>query len=68
VTLAILAEAGLKERLVHFDYNCILPLTDPEWEKIHAESVLGAADRYGFNQAMRCPGIQGSATAATCDH
>jgi hypothetical protein len=50
VTLAILAEAGLKERLVHFDYNCILPLTDPEWEKIHAESVLGAAERYGFDR------------------
>jgi len=50
VTLAILAEAGLKERLVHFDYNCILPLTDPEWEKTHADSVLGAAERYGFDQ------------------
>jgi len=51
VTLAILAEAGLKDRLVHFDYNCILPLTNPEWEKIHAESVLGAADRYGFDKS-----------------
>ena len=51
VTLAILAEAGLKEQLVHFDYNCILPLTDPEWEKIHAESVLGTAERYGFDLA-----------------
>ena len=50
MTLAILAEAGLKDRLVHFDYNCILPLTDPEWEKIHAESVLGAAERYGFDK------------------
>ena len=50
VTLAILAEAGLKDRLVHFDYNCILPLTDPEWEKTHAESVLGTAERYGFDK------------------
>ncbi len=33
VTLAILAEAGLKDRLVHFDFNCILPLTDPEWKR-----------------------------------
>jgi len=51
VTLAILAEAGLKEQLVHFDYNCIMPLTDPEWEKLHAESVLGTAERYGFDPA-----------------
>ncbi|MBM4018306.1 MAG: hypothetical protein FJ288_08270 [Planctomycetes bacterium] len=49
--LAIFAEAGLKDRLVHFDYNCILPLTDPEWEKKHAESVLGAAERYGFDKS-----------------
>src|SRR5437773_160358 len=41
VALAIFAEAGLKERLAHFDYNCILPHTDKEWEKTHAESVLG---------------------------
>lgn len=51
VTLAILAEAGLKDRLVHFDYNCILPQTNREWEAIHTESVLGAADRYGFDKA-----------------
>jgi len=49
VTLAILAEAGLRDRLVHFEYNCILPLTNPEWEKTHAESVLGTAERYGFD-------------------
>jgi hypothetical protein len=52
VALAILAEAGLKDRLVHFDYNCILPLTDPEWEKTHAASVLGAAERYGFDRSV----------------
>jgi hypothetical protein len=52
VTLAILAEAGLKERLVHFDYNSILPRTDPEWEKTHAESVLGTAERYGFDRTL----------------
>jgi hypothetical protein len=27
VALAILAECGVKDRLVHFDYNCILPQT-----------------------------------------
>jgi hypothetical protein len=52
LTLAILAEAGLKDRLVHFHYNSILPLTDPQWEKTHAESVLGAAERYGFDRTL----------------
>src|SRR3954452_2798346 len=52
VALAVFAEAGLKERLVHFDYNCILPQTDPEWEKIHAESVLGTASRYGYSSSV----------------
>jgi hypothetical protein len=52
VALAIFAESGLKDRLVHFDYNCILPKTDPEWEKIHAESVLGAVERYGYDRKL----------------
>jgi hypothetical protein len=51
VALAIFAEAGLKDRLVHFDYNCILPQTNVEWEKIHALSVLGAAERYGYDSS-----------------
>jgi hypothetical protein len=51
VSLAIFAEAGLKDRLVHFDYNCILPKTNPEWEKTHADSVLGAAERYGYDKS-----------------
>jgi hypothetical protein len=52
VSLAILAESGLQDRLVHFHYNCILPLTNPEWEKIHAESVLGAAKLYGYEASI----------------
>lgn len=48
VALAIFAECGVKDRLVHFDFNCILPKTDPEWERQHATSVLGAAERYGY--------------------
>lgn len=52
VALAIFAGAGLKDRLVHFDYNCILPETNPEWEKIHAESVLGTARRYGYDLSL----------------
>src|SRR4051812_6245678 len=52
VALAIFAEAGFKDRLVHFDYNCILPETNPEWEKKHAESGLGAASRYGYDSSV----------------
>jgi hypothetical protein len=50
VALAIFAACGARDRLVHFDYNCILPRTDPAWETTHAESVLGAADRYGYDR------------------
>jgi hypothetical protein len=49
LALAIFAEAGLKDQLVHFHYNCILPQTNAEWERIHAESVLGAARHYGYD-------------------
>lgn len=52
LALTILAEAGLRDRLVHFDYNSILPQTNSDWEKTHAESVLGAAERYGFEQSI----------------
>jgi hypothetical protein len=52
MALAIFAACGAKDRLVHFDYNCILPQTDPAWEKTHAESVLGAAGRYGYDRAV----------------
>jgi len=52
VALAIFAESGAKDRLVHFDYNSILPQTNAEWEKIHADSVLGAAGRYGYDKSL----------------
>lgn len=52
IALAILAGAGLRDRLVHYDYNSILPLTDPAWEEKHAASVLGAAERYGFDRTL----------------
>lgn len=52
VALAILAESGLKDHLIHFDYNCILTQTNPEWEKIHAQSVHGAAEKYGFDKGL----------------
>jgi len=49
VALAIFAEAGLKDQLVHFSYNNILPRNNPEWQRIHADSVQGAAQHYGFD-------------------
>jgi hypothetical protein len=52
VALAIFAAAGVRDRLVHFDYNCILPETNVEWEKIHEESVLGGADAYGYDRSL----------------
>ncbi len=52
VALAIFAECGVKDKLVHFDYNCILPKTNPKWEKIHETSVLGAAERYGYRKSI----------------
>ncbi|MPY86799.1 MAG: hypothetical protein GEU99_02650 [Luteitalea sp.] len=52
VALAIFAESGLKHRVVHFSYNCILPKTDPEWETVHEEGVLGAAKHYGYDRSI----------------
>jgi hypothetical protein len=47
--LALFAVFGVKDKLVHFDYNSILPDTHADWEKTHADSVLGAAERYGYD-------------------
>lgn len=52
VVLAILAEFGVKNKLVHFDYNSILPKTDRRWEKEHETSVLGAARLYGYPRSV----------------
>ncbi|MGQ9574383.1 MAG: hypothetical protein ACUVUC_03630 [Thermoguttaceae bacterium] len=52
VALATFAEAGVKDRLVHFDYNCFLPKTDRNWENAHAESVLEAAKKYGYDRSV----------------
>jgi hypothetical protein len=51
VALAIFAEFGVTDKLVHFDYNAILNNTDPKWEKIHEASVLGAVERYGYDRS-----------------
>lgn len=52
VSLAIFANSGVKDRLVHYDYNSILPNTVPEWEKKHETSVLGAIERYGYRKEI----------------
>jgi hypothetical protein len=51
VALAIFAAFGAQDKLVHFDYNSILNNNDPDWEKTHEESVLGAAERFGFDRS-----------------
>ena len=52
VVLALFAEFGVKEKLVHFHYNSILTNTDAEWEKTHEAGVLGAAERYGYDRRL----------------
>lgn len=49
LALAIFAESGFKDKLVHFDYNCILAKTNKEWEKNREKAVLGAAKIYDYN-------------------
>lgn len=51
LALAIFSRFGVQEKLVHFDYNCIVRDTDPAWEKEHERSVLGGAERWGFDRA-----------------
>jgi hypothetical protein len=52
VALAIFAEFGVKDRLVHWDYNNILAQTNPAWEKEHETSILGAAERWGYKRSV----------------
>ena len=52
VALAIFAEFGVKDRLVHYDYNNILSQTNPAWDKEHETSIRGAIERYGYNRAL----------------
>jgi len=49
LALALFAEFGVKDRLVHFDYNNILHATNPGWEDEHRKSVLGAVERWRFD-------------------
>jgi hypothetical protein len=49
VTIAIFGAFGATDKVVHFDYNSILGEDDPEYLKIHEESVRGAAKRFGLS-------------------
>ncbi|MBT3383615.1 MAG: hypothetical protein HN778_02215 [Prolixibacteraceae bacterium] len=49
LALAIFAESGMKDKMVHFDYNCILSETNKEWEANQEKGVLGAAKLYDYN-------------------
>ena len=50
--LAIFAEFGVKDKLVHFDYNCILPKTDKAWESEHKKSILGSIEHFSFSPTV----------------
>ncbi|MGB9690461.1 MAG: hypothetical protein ACPLY8_16415, partial [Thermogutta sp.] len=50
VALAIVASAGLQDKLVHFHYNSILSANLSEWEQEHEKSFLGAAKLFRFDR------------------
>ena len=52
VAIAILAEYQVLPKVVHFDFNSILPRTDPAWEEENRISVYGAADRFGLPRSV----------------
>lgn len=53
LTLAMLASAGLKDRLVHFDYNNHLGIHEVNDNGlIHATNVGGAVQRYGYDPSI----------------
>lgn len=49
IALAIFAEAGLKDKLVHFAYNCNLNQSNEVSEENHKKGVLEAARLYNYN-------------------
>ncbi len=52
VSIAMFKAFGATDRVVHFDYNSILGEDDPEYLKVHEESVRGAAQRFGLPAAV----------------
>ena len=52
ITIAMFKAFGVTEKVVHFDYNSILGEDNPEYLKIHEESVRGAAKRFGLRESV----------------
>jgi hypothetical protein len=52
VAIAILDAFGVKDRLVHVEYNNIIQANDDRFEKEMTASVLGAAERYGIPASL----------------
>jgi hypothetical protein len=52
VMIAILDAAGVKDKLVHIEYNCIIQANDDRFEREMTASVLGAAEKYGIPPAI----------------
>ncbi len=52
VTIAMFQAFGVSDKVVHFDYNSILGEDNPEYLKIHEESVRGAAQRFGLSESV----------------
>ena len=48
VSIAMFKAFNVTDKVVHFDYNSILGEDNPEYLKIHEESVRGAAKRFGL--------------------
>ena len=52
VAIAILDAFGVKDKLVHVDYNNILVKNDPRFYREMSESVLGSAKRYNISPSI----------------
>jgi hypothetical protein len=52
VAIAILDAFGVKDKLVHVEYNNIIQVNDDRFEKEMTASVQGAAERYGIPASL----------------
>jgi len=52
MSLALIARAGLKSKLVHYDYSCHIWQSSAKGKREMKESALGGATRFGFNKAV----------------
>jgi hypothetical protein len=52
VAIAMLDSFGVKNKLIHVDYNNILARNDPRFHKEMSESVLGSAKMYGISRSI----------------